>query len=439
MTDLVALGVQQPNINTVGNYLGAQKAATDQGSAKIDQAGARQQQEAASLEQIAQMGLGVMGGKPDGEIDPHHFDEMIGLLGDNPLAAKLKENPDLLKTITNGSIKVLQYSQDAQKFELAKKQFELELQKAEADAAKSPYVEMAPGATLHDPTGKSPDYTAPVAEKAATGTLAEYQTYVDQQKAAGREPLGILDYQQALKGNGVTIGPDGTVTVGGPAGKAPLAYDVEDAKARVKQSADIITAANSARDQVAKLGKMRDLLSNDKVYTGIGADQVQQLQRAAVAFGVADPSSVKDTESFNALTKAAVLDKMGGSLGTGVSNADRDYIDGQVPSLQNTKEGNLQLIDITEKLAKRQIDIAKQMNEFKKAHDGRLTYEWDQTLADWAEANPLFPEAKADMPKAGAMDSPGAGPVRVTSDADYNKLKSGTEFLAPDGTIRTKP
>ena len=86
---------------------------------------------------------------------------------------------------------------------------------------------------------------------------------------------------------------------------------------------------------------------------------------------------------------------MGGSLGTGVSNADRDYIDGQVPSLANTKAGNLQLIDITEKIAQRQVDIAKQMNEFKKAHDGRLTYEWDQTLADWAEAHPMFEKEAA--------------------------------------------
>lgn len=391
---LMALGVNTPDINTVGNYLGAQKAATDMKSEQINQAGAQQQQEAASLEHIAQLGFGVMGGKLDGPIDPKRLDTMITLLGpDNPVGQHLKENPELLRTITQGSAAVAAQSQDAQKFELAKKQFDLDLQKATADAQKARFVETSPGATLHDVTGQTPDFTAP--DKAD-----EYDQYAAQETAAGRTPLGRLEYAQALKGNGVSVtGPDGsTIQIGGSAAKAPVAYDVEDAKARVKQSAEIVSSANSARDQKAKLGKMKDLLSNDKVYTGIGADQVQQLQRAAVAFGVADANSVKDTESFNALTKAAVLDKMGGSLGTGVSNADRDYIDGQVPSLANTKEGNLQLIDIMSKLAQRQIDIAQQMNDFKKSHDGRLTYEWDQTMADWAEKNPLFKEeaAKAD-------------------------------------------
>jgi len=36
-------------------------------------------------------------------------------------------------------------------------------------------------------------------------------------------------------------------------------------------------------------------------------------------------------------------------------------------------------------------------------------------------------------------DQPQSGPVRVTSDADYAKLPSGTEFIAPDGSHRRKP
>lgn len=33
----------------------------------------------------------------------------------------------------------------------------------------------------------------------------------------------------------------------------------------------------------------------------------------------------------------------------------------------------------------------------------------------------------------------GGGPTTITSDADYNKLPSGTEFIAPDGSHRRKP
>jgi len=31
------------------------------------------------------------------------------------------------------------------------------------------------------------------------------------------------------------------------------------------------------------------------------------------------------------------------------------------------------------------------------------------------------------------------GPVRITGDADYAKLRSGAQFVGPDGVLRTKP
>lgn len=128
MTDLVALGVQSPQINTVGNFQQAQNNA-------IQQQGAEMQQHAAALEQIATMGLGIMGGKLDGPIDPDKLKQGIALLGNNPLAAKLQDNPELLRTITSGSLNVLQYAQNQQQFKLAMEQFDRELQSTDADIA----------------------------------------------------------------------------------------------------------------------------------------------------------------------------------------------------------------------------------------------------------------------------------------------------------------
>lgn len=396
---LMALGVNTPGINTVGNYLGAQKAATDMKSEQINQAGAQQQQEAASLEHIAQLGFGVMGGKLDGPIDPKRLDTMITLLGpDNPVGQHLKENPELLRTITQGSAAVAAQSQDAQKFELAKQQFDLDLQKATADAQKARYQEISPGATLHDVTGQTPDFTAP--DKTPSGETGLYQMYADQERAAGREPMGILDFQQASKGNGITItNPDGTTTqIGGGGGKA---YDNAEQKGLYETGQTIAKEGRSATGQLATLSKMKTLLSDDKVYTGIGGDQVQQVQRAAVALGLANPDSVKDTESFNAMAKKSVLDLAGGSLGTGFSNGDRDYLDAQVPSIMNTKDGNLQLIDIMEKTAKHKMEIAKFAADYKKSHDGKLDWQFDDALATWAEDHPVF---KDEASKADAAD-----------------------------------
>jgi len=91
----------------------------------------RQQQEAAALEQLATLGFGVMGNSLDGPIDPGRLDQALQLLGNNPLAGRIKENPELLRTITRGSLKVLAAAQNAEAFELEKKKFEVELANAQ--------------------------------------------------------------------------------------------------------------------------------------------------------------------------------------------------------------------------------------------------------------------------------------------------------------------
>jgi hypothetical protein len=131
-------------------------------STGLAQIGEQQRQEAAAFEQFAAIGLGVMDGNPDGEIDPAKLDQALGLMGNSPIAAKLKENPELLRTITKGSMNVLQFVRDGEKFEMAKKQFEQELAAAQ-DKANAP-VEVSPGATMWDPATNKPVFTAPTAD-----------------------------------------------------------------------------------------------------------------------------------------------------------------------------------------------------------------------------------------------------------------------------------
>jgi len=48
---------------------------------------------------------------------------------------------------------------------------------------------------------------------------------------------------------------------------------------------------------------------------------------------------------------------------------------------------------------------------------------------------------RANAPKSSAPSAPvkSGGPVRINSDADYNRLKSGAVFVGPDGQVRRKP
>jgi len=65
-----------------------------------------------------------------------------------------------------------------------------------------------------------------------------------------------------------------------------------------------------------------------------------------------------------------------------------------------------------------------------KAEMRRLT---EETLK--IQAGPSYEQ---NAKKAGVTSQPGGLP-KVTSDADYDKLPSGTQFVAPDGTTRRKP
>lgn len=439
MTELMALGIQQPQINTVGNFMQAQNAAIGQKSAIM-------QQEQAAHQAIAEHALGVMGGKLDGTVDPAALKQWTDELSasndphSKALAAQLVANPNLVPVMAKGSLAVLQAGQDQAKIDLAQKQYELDLQNAAAAARKGQFVEMTPGGTLHDTTGAQPDFTAPAKppdnsfrmmtpEEIKTAGLPEGNAYQIDTVDGKITPI-------SGQSGGITItNPDGTTTqIGGPAAKGVQAYDVADAKRLVDLGGQIADGGRSATSQIATLNQMEKLLGNDKVYTGIGADQVKQLQRFATTLG-ADPSGIQDTESFNAMAKKSVLDLAGGSLGTGFSNGDRDYLDAQVPSLDNTKAGNLELIGIMKKVADHKKDMAAFTADYKKQHDGRLDANFDGSLADWAEAHPVFADATA----AGDAGSGKGGPVTIKDDADYAKLPSGTDFIGPDGHVRTKP
>jgi hypothetical protein len=116
----------------------------------------------------------------------------------------------------------------------------------------------------------------------------------------------------------------------------------------------------------------------------------------AVSLG-GNPDQVTSMESFGALTKQAALNAMGGSLGAGFSNADRDFVTGQVASAQNTPQGNLAILDISEKLQRRKIEISKIARKYEQ-DNGQIDNGLYDVLETWAEANPLFPEAAGTPP-----------------------------------------
>jgi hypothetical protein len=284
--------------------------------------------------------------------------ELTGLLSDPWVAA----NPGMMKTAQ------ALYERELQKSDPAY-QLDMDYKRAQLDNIRNPRVE---------PTGNERDF----------GFL------IDQG----------LDQKDAL--NRVYPTPTATTTIN--VGEGSSAYNKKLDELFAQRFIDTQAAGQSAQDALNSYSIMEQSLSDPNFYSGAAGDQVLAAKRFGAMLGL-DPSGISSMESFNAMSKKGALDAMGGSLGTGFSNADRDFVMDQVPSLGNTPEGNKRLIEIHRKLAKRRVEIAQLATDYAK-RNGQLNAGFDDELRAFAAANPLFPK-DATAPAEGATGTPKPGTV----------------------------
>lgn len=233
----------------------------------------------------------------------------------------------------------------------------------------------------------------------------EQDFLVDLNDPTRRQPLGgakSVVMSPAEEAQKIRIAQAGRASTNVNVG-AEKGYDKTLGEGYGKTFLGIQDSGRAARSALGTLDVMEDTMSQPGFYSGAGGDRTLQLRRWGAALGITDPEGIKDMETFNSMAKQAALDSMGGSLGTGFSNADRDFVIDQVPNLGNTPEGNAQLIDIQRKLNQRKIEIAGKAREYAARNGGRIDFGFDDELSRWADANPLF------LPKR----SGGEGPERV--------------------------
>lgn len=186
-------------------------------------------------------------------------------------------------------------------------------------------------------------------------------------------------------------------------------YDQTVGKGYGEKFLDLQNQAASAQGALNSFDIMEQALSQPGFYSGFGADQVTALKRFGNMLGF-DAEGIESMEAFNAMTKDAALDAMGGSLGTGFSNADRDFVIDQVANLGNTPQGNAALIRIQRKISQRKIEMADQARLYAQQHDGRIDAGFDDFMRQWAQENPLFdgtelgPEALSAAPTPGTVE-----------------------------------
>ena len=110
----------------------------------------------------------------------------------------------------------------------------------------------------------------------------EYARYAAEETAAGRAPLSRIDYAQAKKGNGVTIGPDGTIQIGGAG--SPKLNETESKSLIYFDRANAAEAIlNQHQDQLTDLAQ-KGASGVPLVGNYLVSDEFQQAQQAGREF-----------------------------------------------------------------------------------------------------------------------------------------------------------
>lgn len=240
MASLVALGVQNPQIDTMGSFAqGAQARQTfDDNQITLARKG---------LENIGSIALGAMGGKLDGQVNPEQFEQGLDLLEQNGLdVSSFRGRPEVAPIAARASMSALDQlktAQSEQDFKLAMDKFQLEMQKA----AKGP-----------DPTDDQREYDMAVSQ----GYKGSFMDYMQEIKKAGATNINMgpngIDYGDPGAGYVWQRDPATNEIVVDERG-APIAIPYKGGKPYMEQEA----AAAAAANKDASAGVKADIVTQD--------------------------------------------------------------------------------------------------------------------------------------------------------------------------------
>lgn len=163
---------------------------------------------------------------------------------------------------------------------------------------------------------------------------------------------------------------------------------------------DLQNKSQSAEKTLNTLDRLEKL--SPLAFSGTGAEAKTKLGSFLSGYGVLGENvnkTVAASEQFKALSNELVMAANNGSLGAGVSNADVSFIQSRMPGIEQTKAGRDSLIEAGKKLAQRDKEVANLATEYR-AKSGSMAG-FNQYLADWANKNPMFPQAAAKPASSG--------------------------------------
>ena len=193
------------------------------------------------------------------------------------------------------------------------------------------------------------------------------------------------------------LGSDGKVTqVGGAGiniGGQEKEYEKKMGGFYAERNINMANDAAAAVDALNTIQVQRNLTQDPSFRSGAGQELFNNASSLLEQLGIGQ-ADIASGEAFRAFASQSVLDALGGSLGTGVSNADVTFINNTVANLSNTGAGIQTILDIREKLYRRKLETAELARQWMADNNTQfLDQRWDQYIAKWNDENPIFPNA----------------------------------------------
>lgn len=242
---------------------------------------------------------------------------------------------------------------------------------------------------VYDNRGHVIDWTLP---QGAQATIANAAGAEAGGRAAGSAPY---DFITVPGPNGQPMVVSKARAVGGAfEGQTPAdaEYDKGLAAAEQERYQGFLTAGANAGKKLATYGRIQTLLKDvdGGRLTPVGTEIASALN--SVGFQV--DKNLGNKQAAEALMNQLVLEANGGSLGTGVSNADVQFIAKSGPNMMQSADGRQKLVAFAVAREKRAQDVAKMARQWQQRagrldrtdRNGKSFYDY---LDAWAEANPL--------------------------------------------------
>lgn len=355
------------------------------------------------------------------------------VLGDSLIAAGLgmMASParDPLRAVGEGGLTGFKYYQAAQE-EQRKRDILREQQRQNADVVKSwqdggdlgslpektaaSDADTTPGSTSTKAPATVPSATTPAAPKAPTTAAADDEIYrlieQHQQRIAriagtpvsADNPMLEKQKKDSIEAEKISVEmlkdklaaaekrkeAERKEREGSPSGKGEEAFSKKMAEDQVKEISELQKLLPTAQVMVDRTTEVIDALKNNQIYQSPTGFEIAKTRRNVsqdypalapfIGLDKEDEKRVKNTEMLDALATKDLLQQIGGSLGSQISDADKATIEKAAAQIGKSKEVNIQQLEVLKKAMQRAQERGELMRKYSKEHGslyGYLEYE----------------------------------------------------------------